>query len=77
MVDRLIQVRVDAANGADAMFDVRCADGPVAAVVAAAVEAGATAVVLDDELAADPDQVRDARRAADVAWALSIERAAQ
>ena len=45
-----------------------------AAVVAAGVEAGATVILLDDALAADPDQVRDARRSADLAWALTLER---
>lgn len=72
-----MQVRSDAGAGADAVLEVRSGDGPVAAVVAAGVEAGASVIVLDDALAADPDQVRDARRSADVAWALNVERGAR
>lgn len=49
-------------------------DGPLAAVVTAAVEAGATLIVVPDELDSDPAVRRDIRRAADVASALVRER---
>jgi len=74
LTERLVQVRSDSTAGTDAVLEVRPSDGPVAAVVAAGVEAGATVILLDDALAADPDQVRDARRSADLAWALTLER---
>ena len=77
LTDRLVRVRSDAGAGVDAALEVRSDDGPVAAVIAAGVEAGATVIVLDEALAADLDQVRDARRSADVAWALTVERGAR
>ena len=76
LVDRLVAARLAAAGGASAAVWVRLDDGPVAAVVTAAVEAGSTVIVLADEIGQDPELRREARRAADVATALVRERGA-
>lgn len=85
LVDRLAQVRRLSAGGPPVAFRIDPADGPSAAVATAAVEAGATVLVLadgrgDERGAAALERAgrseRDVRRAAHVAATLVAARVA-
>jgi hypothetical protein len=71
---RLAAVRRLAADGPPPAFVLADDDEPVAAIVTAAVEAGAGAVVLPVGEHADGELARTVRRAADVTFALLVER---
>lgn len=72
--DRLVLLRHLVSGGDRVTFEVTADDVPVAAVVTAAVEAGAAEVVAVGDGSDQPDFVRDLRRARHVATALAVER---
>lgn len=74
LAERLSAVRRAAAAGEHVAWQLVPSDGPVAAAVTAAVEAGARTVVLPDGEPLDGELAREVRRAADVTVALLVER---
>ena len=74
LVERLTAVRRAAEAGEHVVWQLVPSDGPVAAAVTAAVEAGARTVVLPEGEPLDGPLARDVRRAADVTIALLVER---
>jgi len=72
--ERLARVSRSSGEGVDVGFEIDPADGPPAALVAVAMVAGASALVLPDD-AEGSGLAREVRRAADLADALLVERA--
>jgi hypothetical protein len=71
---RLVAVRHLAADGGRPALTLDPSDGPPAAVVTAAVEAGVAVIVLPEGEPLDGTLARDVRRAADITQALLVER---